>query len=211
MRVDEYGVDNKGNVHFLKEKEGPDELYAVEKSSKGELVKKDLDGDGNTTTKGKDYITVSDGNLLPQLADETNVGEAVSGGWPISGPVGNTSNRSDAYNVFKFGAENSNVEWSYQRYTDGTAAVANANDNATTITGRHHENNRGKVVAADIHSHPNTTRDDLVPSGADQYRKRNFLRANPNAKVQLYIPKVSNPNGRMLDMVSNTWIEVPNY
>ena len=201
MYIDNYGVDKVGNINLLeKTKNKYDVLYAVDKSGN----KTDTNGDGSVNES--DGAKVNDKSLLPQLADKTNIGHAISLGEPISGPVANTDNRTDAYNVFKFAAENSNVEWSYQRYTDNSASIATANENSTTITGKNHVSNRGKTVSADIHSHPNATRDDLRPSGGDIYRRDVFIRLNSNAKVQLYMPKASNPNGRMLDLVKNEWI-----
>lgn len=201
MYIDNYGVDQDGNINLLeKTKDKYDVLYAVDKSGN----KTDTNKDGSVNES--DGAKVNDNSLLPQLADKTNIGQAVSLGEPISGPVANTDNRTDAYNVFKFAAENSNVEWSYQRYTDNSASVATANENSTTITGKNHVSNRGKTVSADIHSHPNATRDDLRPSGGDIHRRDVFIRLNSNAKVQLYMPKASNPNGRMLDLVKNEWI-----
>lgn len=165
---------------------------------------------GNTNSDGNPepakQVKVNDTQVLPQLAKGTNMGEATSLGEKISGPVANTDNRSDAYNVFKFASENSNVEWSYQRYTDGTASVATANTNSTAINGRHLISNNGKTVGADIHSHPNATRDDLRPSGEDMHRKGVFIGINNNAKVQLYMPNAPNPNGRMLDLINNKLI-----
>jgi hypothetical protein len=201
MYIHNYGVDQDGNINLLeKTKDKYDVLYAVDKSGN----KTDTNKDGSVNES--DGAKVNDKSLLPQLADKTNIGQAVSLGEPISGPVANTDNRTDAYNVFKFAAENSNVEWSYQRYTDNSASVATANENSTTITGKYHVSNRGKTVSADIHSHPNATRDDLRPSGEDIHRRDVFIRLNSNAKVQLYMPKASNPNGRMLDLVKNKWI-----
>lgn len=143
---------------------------------------------------------------MPQLESEKNIASTENHGEKISGPIANTDNLTDSYNVFKFAAENSNVEWSLQNYTDGTSSVGTANDNSVTITGGYHKSNKGKVVTLDIHSHPNSTTKDLKPSNIDHYRAQRFVEKNKNAKVQLFMPKAPNPNARMLDLVKNKWI-----
>ncbi|MFV0290986.1 MAG: RHS repeat-associated core domain-containing protein [Mangrovibacterium sp.] len=202
MLDDNYSVDDKGNVK-LEEKTNDnfDRLYSKESWDDG--------------TKSES-IKVSDKGILPQLESKENVAKYNPKPTDIDqevlyGVVANTSNAQDAYRIFKFSAENSNVEWSFQEYTDNTSSVTTSNKNATTLTGRHFEINKEKQISTDIHSHPNTYRDDLRPSSIDEYNMRVYLKENQNAKVQLYIPQVTNPNGRMLDMVNNKWILYGSY
>ena len=72
--------------------------------------------------------------------------------------------------------------------------------------GARHSTNSGKVVAADIHSHPGTTEADLMGSSYDYAFARSLYNKNNNVKVQLYMPKSPNPTTRWLDLVNNKWI-----
>jgi RHS repeat-associated protein len=153
-------------------------------------------------------IKVNDQSILPQLAQERN---DFSVRWTrdsiFPGRLANTNNRTDAFNVFKFTAENSNVEWSYQRFTDGSLSIATANKDWITATGRTHASNAHKTVAVDIHSHPVSSGRDLLPSGNDYARARYFHRQNPNVKVQLYVPQHPDPRRRWVDIVNNRYID----
>jgi len=109
MYIDDYGVDNKGNVTLLeKTNDDYDVLYSVD--SKGN--KKDTDG--------KEGISESDGqkakdkSLLSGLAKKRpdfKENDAVWGDKFIyQGSYGETTNKNDAKAVFKFVADNTNVE-----------------------------------------------------------------------------------------------------
>jgi RHS repeat-associated protein len=191
---DDYSIDADGNIKLEKvTNDNFDMLY----------TKADYDA-GNLSNGLKIY----DRMILPQLANRTNSYEFIDLGVKEMGICANTRNRTDAYRLFKFMAENTTVEWSYQRYTDGTLAIATANDNACVAGGRHHSSNTGKLIAASVHSHPGTTMSDLMPSNQDYWVAKELHNENPNVKVQLYMPKAPNPNARWLDLVSNKWINV---
>lgn len=55
VSLDEYGVNDKGEVKFLKAKEGPDELYKVDNNGN----KVDVDNNGKME-EGTDYVKLSD-------------------------------------------------------------------------------------------------------------------------------------------------------
>ena len=189
--TDDYTMGNDGNLAFAKEtSDNFDMLY----------TKSDYDA-GNL----ENGLKILDQLLLPQLVNRINEFE-FSFGEKYKGIAANTLSRKDALNLFKFAAGNSNVEWSYQRYTDGSLSVATANDNSITGTGLMHSSNFGKVVAADIHSHPGITKHDLTPSGQDYGRARKFQKRNPDVKVQLYMPKHHNSYARWFDLVNNSYI-----
>ncbi len=159
-------------------------------------------------TKGKTRsIRVNDQSILYQLANWINVYKGKSQ-WngEYTGVIANTNNKKEAYSVFKFGAENTKSEWGYQSYADGTAAVSTAHHEKITPNALLHKNNAGKTVSEDIHSHPDITPSDLVPSYTDYENRDYYLKRNPEAKVQLYIPRVTNPYGRMYDMVNRKWL-----
>jgi RHS repeat-associated protein len=194
MLETDFGVNDKGEVKQIGPKDNkPDRLFAI-------------NNDGTKKTNVKP-ITVSDKKLLPQLESESNKAVIKQHAMKdIPGHIASSNNKNDAYNVFKFAAENSNVEWSFQNYTDGSSTVGTAKDNSVTVTGKHSKSFADKIIAIDIHSHPNNTVEDLEPSENDIKRKNNFVKKNENVKVQLYMPKASNPNARMLDLVNNKWI-----
>lgn len=213
MYVDDYGVDENGNVELIEETDDDyDVVYVAQtdengntvRDENGRMVRADNNEDGKVTES--DGQKVNDQSILSQMANKTNTQDFKSLGWDYTANVANTNNRSDAYNLFKFMAENTNVEWNYQRYTDGSLALTTANSNSTVIGGTIHPSNSGKVVAADIHSHPGTTRDDLRGSGQDYYVAKVLYNKNNNVKVQLYMPKHPNPRTRWLDLVNNKWI-----
>lgn len=202
MRIDptgmldhEYSVDKQGNVKKEKHVEG---------STEDHLHTKENWDNGNTN----EGITVNDQDLLPQLTGEDNTQyKNPKYAADLSGHVGSTTNSKDAENVFKFAADNGDVEWSLQDYTDGSSAVGTAHEDAGTVVGTHNKTNAGKTVARDIHNHPGTTWKDYRPSGRDFSRAVNFQKLNPNARTYLYMPKQPNPNARILDIRNNKWVK----
>jgi len=139
MNIDEYGVDKDGNVKFLKEKEGPDELYKID--SEGNKV--DVDSDGELT-EGTDFVTVNDETILPSLEED---GTATS----ISETSGN-----DAFNVFKFAADNSKVEWGFARHKTDDARFAVWTKGARSRCPKPDIGLGLKNVDMFIHNHPGT-------------------------------------------------------
>ena len=197
---DWFGINQEdGTIILLKPTEGNHRLYAGSGTNKDDFI-----------IKGRnDFLEIKDKTMLPQLSEKTNMATAIQDGSVFSGPVANTLNSKEAYKIFKYAAKNSGVEWSYQEFIDGSAAVATANMDWTTISGLDSKTNHGKVVAFDIHSHPGDTKTDLEPwkgGGRDYLRKDIFKYQNPNVKVWIYMPKAPNPNARMLDIVNNKWI-----
>ena len=90
--MDDYVLTKDGRtVLALKTEEKQDRLFALDKS--GSLSK---DNKGNIKRE-----MVSDKKLLPQLSH---------------GGIAETSKTTDAFNVFKFAADNSNVEWHLKGY-----------------------------------------------------------------------------------------------
>ena len=92
---DDYGLGKNGRISFLrKTNDKTDKLIA-------------LDTEGNETDKS---IEVKKG-ILRQL--DNNHGKLKSNTlWgEMSGTYANTENRADAFKIFKFASDNSNVEW----------------------------------------------------------------------------------------------------
>tara|TARA_R110002050_G_scaffold11037_1_gene37568 strand:+ start:15046 stop:26178 length:11133 start_codon:yes stop_codon:yes gene_type:complete len=194
----EYSVDTKGKVTKEKHVKGSteDHLHTKENWDKG---KKDAG------------ITVKDQELLPQLSTKEPNTEFTDRRYvtqDLKGHVANTSNSKEAEKVFKFSADNSDIEWSLQDYTDGTSAVGKSYEGSSTVTGGMNPENKNKVVSRDIHSHGGTNpKVDYVPSGRDSQRAKNYIIKNPKAKVYLYMPKNPNSNARILDLGKNRWVK----
>jgi RHS repeat-associated protein len=200
MRLDGYTVDRE-NVRVKRVDDTGGESYdvlypRVDYDRAKESGKTNLYGNPEPSKR----VVVSDLELLPQLESRSNTAFWNGTSYGYSHEYGwgaNTTNRNDAYNVFKFVADNTNVEWSYQRYTDGTCAVVTAGQDALTLTGLHMKSNKGKTIAADVHSHPFSYEKDLVPSGRDEDRADYHRKINPNAKFQLYVPNHPDPSKKM--------------
>jgi len=191
--LDDYALNREtGEITLIRETDDDfDVLYAT-------------DDEGNVDESKSVQVSKNEGggSVLSELASGENVVETEFAGISYEGVVANTTNGSDARQVFGFAAENSNVEWSYQAYTDGSFAVSTAFNSDITTYGSLHSSNFGKTVAHDIHSHPFNTYKDLKPSGNDIWRAQYFMRRNPNVQVWLYVPKALESN-RLWDLTTN--------
>jgi RHS repeat-associated protein len=130
----------------------------------------------------------SGGSILSDIAKGKNIVETEYFGTTYQGVVANTNNRGDARGVFGFAARNSNVEWSYQAYTDGSYSISTSFNANYTVWGSLHSDNFDKIVAHDIHNHPVSISSDRYPSGQDVLRARVLAIKNPSVKVWLYVP-----------------------
>ncbi len=213
MYVDDYGVDENGNVELIEETDDDyDVVYVAQtdengntvRDENGRMVRADNNEDGKVTES--DGQKVNDQSILPQLANRENTFTFQPLITEYTANVANTSNRNDAFNLFKFMAENTNVEWNYQRYTDGTLSITTGIANSAVAGGIRHSSNKNKTVAADVHSHPGTTRDALRGSGNDYHVAKYYHGKNKNAKVLLYMPDHPNPRTRWLDLINNKWV-----
>lgn len=93
--------------------------------------------------------------------------------------------------VFKFAADNSNVEWAFHRgqdnmYTLGTSHLSSAVDSYLTMTGDE------RLPIASVHSHPNTA--DLTTMGysTETYSRSDQWKVNNNIAPKnnyVYFPK----------------------
>ena len=102
MLVDDYGIDENGNVKLLKKtNDDHDVLYAVDKKGN----KKDTNGD--STVSESDGAKVDDKSILPELAKTTTTGD----GDALSKVTRGAEGASDIANIFKYAADNTNVEW----------------------------------------------------------------------------------------------------
>ena len=110
--LDDYGIDRQGNITLLQETDDTtDTLYAVNTNENGETV---VDESRGSVTINKE----EDGSsILSQLSDNTRtetraVGNDATEKVDVDIAVTDEKNKNDVFKVFKFAADNSNVEWS---------------------------------------------------------------------------------------------------
>jgi len=123
------------------ERKKPDIIYAAKTGEKN-----------TTTVDWNKSVNVTDKSLLPQLA-----------GMEKTSASAETSNSSDAFNVFKFAADNSNVEWSLSGFKDEgkTKFYINTQQSETySETGESNGVFKAKDMLFNVHSHskPNGTK-----------------------------------------------------
>ncbi|MCL1942984.1 MAG: hypothetical protein FWF54_05485, partial [Candidatus Azobacteroides sp.] len=92
-----------------------------------------------------------DQNLLPQLAGNPRAGVHYA----------LTDSRSDALNVFKFAADNTNVEWDVHKFTENNTikySIGTDHDRLSS-PGAEKMGHSGASVIASMHSHPSAEPD----------------------------------------------------
>ena len=176
-RIDPNGMD----IYYLNQK--GEYILALKENKDDKLFSMDANGRLN----GKE-ITIGDKKLLPQLAD---------------GNTAETSNSKDAFNLFKFSADNSKPEWSLKGYNqeknnDGYLLTRGSDDGESVSSGDGSYNPNHLIFS--LHSHP-IGNDNLGPSGlinkvgADYYSDNQSsdcrsmlirLNNNPNTKSYIY-------------------------
>jgi len=176
-RIDPNGMD----IYYLNQK--GEYILALKENKDDKLFSMDANGRLN----GKE-ITIGDKKLLPQLAD---------------GNTAETSNSKDAFNLFKFSADNSKPEWSLKGYNqeknnDGYLLTRGSDDGESVSSGDGSYNPNNLIFS--LHSHP-IGNDNLGPSGlirklGNDYNSDNQsgdcrsmlirLNNNPNSKHYIY-------------------------
>ena len=201
--LDDYGIDKKtGEITLIKiTNDNTDTLYAG--SGKGESFKKDESKGSVTVNKDSDGSSV-----ISDLSSENSVKSAMSTGQDtveeITINTAETSSQNDAFSVFKFASDNSNVEWSLHK-------SMGANGNTGYTLGTYHLNdlspgfdNLGGTRSwlGGIHSHPNqNTQFERSESiyGDAYYAKKYFNKYGENKPYDIYFPntggsvRLSNP------------------
>lgn len=176
--MDAYIMTNDGRmVLALRTDDKFDRLY----TAKNDGAK---DGKINKISGVEGSIKVSDKGLLPQLANDPAS--------TYNGHYGETSNANDAFNVFKFASDNSNVEWGLNGYKTENG------DGFLLYTS--HKSNRVRPLDGsfnefykhfDIHSHPNTKAQgasdgDRVIADDRMQKNRRYSQAYPNLITPSY-------------------------
>jgi RHS repeat-associated protein len=135
-------------------------------------------------------IAVKDGGILDGLATErpdftVNIYPAGE----KQGSYGETTNTVDGRQVFKFGADNTDVEWGYQEFKDGRIVVSTGHDCCTTTQGFDAPGYNWLDLKIDVHSHPGSDPSALNPRNGTDIGRANHLRNKiPGLQVKVYIP-----------------------
>ena len=147
--MDYYYMSDKGYmVLALKTDDKFDRVYAF-----------NTDKNGNTKAS---TVDINDRELLPQF----------TGGLENGGHSAITSNSTDAFNLFKFAVDNSNVEWSLSGFKNSegiTNFTFNTTHSETEITNINLFGNERSDLIFDVHSHPGTAGYSKEASGYDLY------------------------------------------
>jgi hypothetical protein len=103
-------------------------------------------------------VDVNDQDFLPQLAGNPAT--------MYDGHYGETTNKVDAFNVFKYAADNTNVEWGVNGYKTDEGRnyllrTSHSNEHVAATDG----NNNSLDLSFSMHIHPNAS-DSYKPSGS---------------------------------------------
>jgi RHS repeat-associated protein len=145
---DEYGVDKNGNITLLKKTDDKtDKIFVLDDKNK----KVDLDNNGNSNN---DYVEVKDKSLLPALSKKHNGIRVVNG----------SQKSDDLMKLFLFFADNTDVEWRFDRYLNGkknnyALGTVHSTEQGPTTTQMGFE--QSKMVAS-VHNHPKDVADDWI-------------------------------------------------
>ncbi|MDR0682461.1 MAG: hypothetical protein LBG15_11535, partial [Dysgonamonadaceae bacterium] len=91
-----------------------------------------------------------------------------TGGLDNGGHSAMTTNSTDAFNLFKFAADNSNVEWSLSGFNnseEGTNFVFNTTHEKTRISNKNRFGSERSDLIFDVHSHPGSEQYTKIASG----------------------------------------------
>ncbi|WP_317165158.1 RHS repeat-associated core domain-containing protein, partial [Flavobacterium ajazii] len=154
MLEDDYGVDEDGNFQLLKKTDDKfDRVYAVD--NKGN--KKDTDG--NKKVDEKDAVTIAKG-IANQMTEDRPIIKVDGDLYAPSSATSTANNKtvSDYSNLFKFVADNTNVEFSltlYKSEGQNKVSLSTFHDGWGTFSpALFGINNPNKNVFVHTHSHP---------------------------------------------------------
>jgi len=148
----DYTIDEDGNIEKVRHIENStfDRLHTKENWRSG------IDDKG---------IDVQDQNILFSLSeDDQNYTINTFWGKKI-GAWSKTSNKIDAYNVFKFASDNSKVEWKLEEYTNNKFLLGNNHFSEAVGAMRNVSGYSIEDLIVEYHSHLGKTINDNVASG----------------------------------------------
>ncbi|WP_101450496.1 RHS repeat-associated core domain-containing protein [Aquimarina sp. MAR_2010_214] len=199
--LDDYGIDQQGNISLLqKTDDNTDTLYATTTNENGETVKDESKGSVTVGKESDGSSIVSDlaNNMTTEQYDDYGITKERS----VSIAVTDEKNKNDVFKVFKFAADNSNVEWSV-----GKINYQGLGTNYQI--GTYHERHlspgiRNSKIGSPLgllHSHPNqlTNSERNESLGGDTSVSTNFLRRyGANKPYLIYFPSTQNTTRLLL-------------
>ncbi|MBP5664266.1 MAG: hypothetical protein J6X16_08355 [Bacteroidales bacterium] len=183
---DEWEVDKKGNITWKCESE-KHQLFAIDKKGKrtGEFITLKNKNILNQLTKGKKNVLKGfDGNVC----EEGNRREAVVGKKDVD----------DLLKVFKFVADNSDVEWEFEySKEDGRSQYSLVTDGFSGQVTSHF----GSKAITSIHSHPKEP-NNYQSEVNSLYGDRGYSNSYPRTNMYVYMPKST----RLFSVNKNAYI-----
>ena len=183
---DEWEVDKKGNITWKCESE-KHQLFAIDKKGK----------------RTGEFITLKNKNILTQLTKEKRIvlkgfdGNVCEEGNRREAVVGK-KDVDDLLKVFKFVADNSDVEWEFEySKEDGKNQYSLVTDGFSGQVTSHF----GSKAITSIHSHPkepNNYQSELN----SMYGDRGYLNSYPQTNMYVYMPKST----RLFNVNKNAYI-----
>ena len=147
--LDIWEINSRGEIEW-KEKSDDHRLYS-------------LDKEGNRSSDN--YITVGDRSILDNLSGKFKNGEVVY-------TTADKKGKNDIFNVFKFAADNSNIEWAvHKSKNDYTLGTKHLSENA----GSWSDYGLEKAPSLSVHSHPGNN----IDMGAEE-RSMGYVRTGTN-------------------------------
>ena len=170
---------------------------------------KNISGKGGTKKQTVIYAngntSIFRGAKYHRIMSDLSQSEKNKDGYYFSSSYGNSSMQSAYANVFKSMADNTNVEWRMDRYSDNNYALGTLHNKTYSPNtyemskGNHHD----KDVVALIHSHPmvnrpNTIEEQISSMGYWDWNEKKRIRTGdaffkknniPNASYYTYFPK----------------------
>ena len=160
MWIDEYQLMSNGVIKFLKHTEKKfDVLFASNSDKKGDINR-------------EKFVTIYDKSILPSLSKIATTG---------GNHYAYTRNASDAFNIFKFAADNSVVEWGLNGLKDASKEIylirtSNKEDYVNMVYFKY----KDLDITFSLHSHPKGGKDTQKASGYSKTGYRGDMRTIAN-------------------------------
>ncbi|WP_299213764.1 DUF6443 domain-containing protein [uncultured Dokdonia sp.] len=205
---DIYGIDQNGQISLLQKTDDDfDTLVSVTTNNDGSLVcTGDCEPKINTENGSVNVSKDADGgSILKDLSEVSSTkqwgvdSEGTTVDVNLNAAIADESSKDDIFNVFQFAADNSNVEWSVNKFADGDGNInyqigtynLNENSRAGAFSPGTESLPNGSAPLGIVHSHPGqptaTAREESL--FGDRGAGRNYLnKYGANNPYLIYFP-----------------------